>query len=49
MLAYQSDAEKRGAAVALNSRLLSGTVSGMYASRATSITDTDFVLLYHAL
>ncbi|KAK9905552.1 hypothetical protein WJX75_002032 [Coccomyxa subellipsoidea] len=28
MLAYQSDAEKKGAAVALNSRLLSGTLSG---------------------
>lgn len=29
MLAYQSDAEKKGAAVALNSRLLSGTLSGI--------------------
>lgn len=29
MLAYQSDAERNGSAVALNSNLLSGDVSGL--------------------
>ena len=34
MLGYQSDAEKNGAAVALNSSLLSGDVSGIQAMLA---------------
>ena len=41
MLAYQSDAERNGATVALNSSMLSGTVSGMSALRGCLYPDCN--------